>query len=265
MDIGFFGVGVVHAATLCGTQGGLWQVAVVWALAITLAIYAVGAVSGAHLNPAVTLALATFRDLPWRKVPAYITAQLAGAVVAAATLYFLFSGAIAHFEKQNGIVRGEPGSELSACCYGEYFPNPGVQKAFGWKDSVVPIHVAMLGEMIGTAFLMFMICALTDSVRKDAGFRAAFTPIFVGLTVATCISIIAPLTQAGFNPARDFGPRLFAWFAGWKEIAIPGPRGGFFIVYILSPIIGAVLGGGIYRYLLAGKADTTDTADAKTA
>ena len=64
------------------------------------------------------------------------------------------------------------------------------------------------------------------------------------------ISVIAPLTQAGLNPARDFGPRLFAYFAGWGPIAIPGPRGGFFTVYILSPIIGGLIGAAGYEFLL---------------
>lgn len=249
----FFGTGVVHAATFCGAQAGLWQVAVVWALAIALAIYAVGAISGAHLNPAVTIAFAAFGQLPWKKVVPYIVAQLAGAMLAAAMLLFLFGGVISHFETQNGIVRGEPESVQSACCFGEYFPNPGMQKAYGWADEAVPVRVAMAGEMIGTAFLMFMILALTDSRRKDGPFTSMITPIFIGLTVAVAISIIAPLTQAGFNPARDFGPRLVAYFAGWKDIAIPGPRGGFFTVYILSPIIGAIIGGCVYRYFVADK------------
>ncbi len=251
----FFGTGVVHAATLTGAQGGLWQVAVVWALAITLAIYAVGAISGAHLNPAVSIAFATFGNLPWKKVVPYILAQLGGAILAACMLFFLFNGALAHFEKQNNLVRGEAGSELSACCFGEYFPNPGIQKAKAWEDSVAPMPTAMAGEAIGTAFLMFMIYALVDSRRKDAAFTSAFAPIFIGLTVAVCISIIAPLTQAGFNPARDFGPRLVAYFAGWGEIAIPGPRGGFFTVYILSPIVGAIFGGCVYRFFVADAKD----------
>jgi glycerol uptake facilitator protein len=69
----------------------------------------------------------------------------------------------------------------------------------------------------------------------------------IGLGVAAIISVIAPLTQAGLNPARDFGPRVISWFMGWGEIAFPGPRGGWFTVYILAPVIGALLGGGLYR------------------
>ena len=73
----------------------------------------------------------------------------------------------------------------------------------------------------------------------------------IGLVVACLISIIAPLTQCCLNPARDFGPRLFTYLAGWGSAALPGPNGhGFFTVYILAPILGAVAGGGIYEWVV---------------
>ena len=79
----FFGVGSVHAAVLTGAQQGLWQVAVVWGVAISLAIYATGALSGAHMNPAMTASFAVFRGFPWRQVPAYVLSQFVGAFLAA--------------------------------------------------------------------------------------------------------------------------------------------------------------------------------------
>lgn len=246
----FFGIGSVHVAVLSGMQSGIWQIAIVWALAVTLSVYAVGAISGAHLNPAVTIALWLVADFPFRKVIPYIISQLAGAIIAAAILYVLFAGVIDTFEKQHKIVRGQPGSERSAMIYGEYFPNPDVRDAKGWKDDVVSIPQAMLMEAICTAFLLLMIMALTDPKNKgNAG--SLLAPLFIGLTVATCISLAAPLTQACFNPARDFGPRLVAWFVGWDRIAIPGPRGGFFTVYILAPIIGGIAGAALYRWFIA--------------
>ena len=87
--------------------------------------------------------------------------------------------------------------------------------------------------------------------------------LIIGLTVASLISIIAPLTQCCLNPARDFGPRLFAYFAGWGSIALPGPRGlGFLTVYIVSPIVGATLGIGLFQKVLrpAIVADVADSA-----
>lgn len=72
-------------------------------------------------------------------------------------------------------------------------------------------------------------------------------PAFIGLTVGILICVISPISQAGFNPARDLAPRIFAYFMGWKEIAIPGVNGGFFSVYVISPIIGAICGGFLYK------------------
>jgi MIP family channel proteins len=242
----FFGTGVVHASVLTGAQSGLWQVAIVWGVAISLAIYAIGAISGAHINPAMTLAFAALRGFPKRKVPAYLASQLAGAFLAAAVLYVLFASALVRFEAAHGLTRGGPGSELSAMVYGEYFPNPAVALQQSWSSQTVSLFQAMLAEALGTAFLAFFVFAVTESANTGAPGRH-LAPVFIGLTVAILISVIAPLTQAGFNPARDFGPRLFACMAGWGSVAVPGPRGGFFTVYILSPVVGALAGAGCFQ------------------
>ena len=122
----FFGCGVVHTAVLTKAQAGLWQVAIVWGVGIMVAIYLFGGISGAHINPAITLALATFGGFPRRFVVPYIVNQLIGAFLAAATLHALYKPQLAAFEAGGvrAVTRGEPGSEVSAMCYGEYFPNP---------------------------------------------------------------------------------------------------------------------------------------------
>ncbi len=244
----FFGVGAVNTAVLAGAQQGLWQVAVVWGVAIGLAIYTVGAVSGAHINPAITLAMVVWRGFPKRKIAPYIGAQLAGAFAGSLILYGLFHGMIAHFETANGLVRGIPGSQLSAMVFGEYFPNPAMIGATAEAFGQVSHLTAMFGEAIGTAFLACFVFSLTEP--RNSGGPRFMAPIFIGLTVSIIISIIAPLTQAGLNPARDFGPRLVSYIFGWGDIAIPGPRGGFFTVYILSPVVGAAFGAGVYQLLV---------------
>lgn len=246
----FLGVGSVHVAVLTGALVGVWQVASVWGAAVALAVYATGAVSGGHINPAMTLAFAAFRGFPLRKVPLYILAQLAGAVLAAALLYFLFGDLLRHFEQTAGIVRGTPGSEASAMLFGEYFPNPSLARGLSWPVNMISLPVAMLAEGTGTALLAFAVFAFTDHRNRAAPHRM-LVPLCIGLTLAGLISVFAPLTQAGFNPARDFGPRLVAWLAGWGEVAIPGPRGGFSTVYILAPVLGALLGGAGYTFLIA--------------
>ena len=246
----FFGVGSVHTAVLAGAQTGIWQVAVVWAVAVALAIYAVGALSGAHINPAMTVAFTAFRGFPARKVPFYVAAQLLGAFLGAVTLYLLFSNILHGFESGLGIVRGQAGSELSGMVYGEYFPNPAMAKALGWHAASVSLPQAMLGEGIGTAFLAFFVFAVTDS-RNPGGPGRYLLPAFIGLAVAIVISVVAPLTQAGLNPARDFGPRLVAYLAGWDSVAIPGPGGGFFLVYIAAPLLGGAAAAILFRFVVS--------------
>ncbi len=254
----FFGCGVVHSAVLTGAQCGLWQVAIVWGVAIMLAIYVVGGVSGAHINPAMTLAFAVRGRFSWRLVGPYIITQVFGAFAAAATLYVLFSPWLAAKEAEKGVVRGQPGSEVTAMCYGEYFPSPGpLAGATGpysaeeaqRLETLVSEPVAFLAEMLGTLVLATVVFAVTDARNRDGPGRLA--PVFIGLTVSALISFIAPLTQACFNPARDFGPRLFAFLAGWGEIALPGPSAtGFLTVYIIAPAIGALLGAHLYDFVL---------------
>src|SRR4051812_36561746 len=254
-----FGCGAVHASVLTGAQSGLWQVAIVWGVAIMLAVYTVGAISGAHINPAITLAFAAWGRFPWRSVLPYILAQFAGAFLAAATLFVLFNPYLKAREQERQVARGAPGSEITAMCYGEYFPSPGpLSNAEGpysvdaheRLNSLVSEPTAFLAELLGTLLLALVVFAVTDE-RNIGGPPPGLAPVFIGLTVAALISVIAPLTQACFNPARDFGPRLVAFFAGWGEIAIPGPNGrGFFTVYILAPLAGALAGGGFYQCVL---------------
>src|SRR5690606_5632744 len=136
-----FGCGSVHVAVLTGDLVGLWQVAIVWGISIMIAIYAVGAVSGAHINPAITVGLAAWRLFPAGRVLPYVAAQLAGAMLAAAALYTVHEPYLAAKETQKQVVRGEPGSEITAMCYGEYFPNPG---ALSGGDE--PLSQAALAE-----------------------------------------------------------------------------------------------------------------------
>lgn len=254
----FFGCGAVHAAVLTSAQAGLWQVAIVWGVAIMLAVYVVGGISGAHINPAITLALATWGRFAWKEVLPYTISQLAGAFLAAATLFVLFHSFLAEKESKHGVIRGEPGSEITAMCYGEYFPSPGPlgstpgnysAETHAALNRLVSEPLAFAAEIVGTLFLALVVFAVTDE-RNVAAPTGRLAPVFIGLDVAILISVIAPLTQACFNPARDFGPRLFAYLAGWGAVAIPGRGSGFLTVYILAPLMGAILGGGLYVCLL---------------
>ena len=245
-----FGTGSVAAAVVAGAQVGLWQVAVVWAFGVALAIYATANVSGAHLNPAISLAFACFRraEFKARMLPLYWSAQLTGAVLAGLTVLAAFGPFIARFESENGLVRGAEGSQLSAMAFGEYFPNPAMYGTGEAAAGLVSPVSAALVEGFGTAILAFVVFSVTD--RRNAGLSTRnLTPLLIGFTVAALISLFAPMTQAGWNPARDFGPRVVAYFAGWGTVAIPGPSGGFW-AYIVGPMIGAPVGAAVHEFLV---------------
>jgi glycerol uptake facilitator protein len=133
--------------------------------------------------------------------------------------------------------------------YGEYFPNPAIVGISAEATSSLTPLQAMLAEAVGTALLAFFVFAVTEP--RDHGRPAPVLVAFsIGAALSIIIAVLAPLTQAGLNPARDFGPRLFSYFAGWGQIAIPGPRGGFFTVYVLAPIVGALAGGAVHQGLV---------------
>ena len=241
----FFGCGSVCAAVTTGAQVGVFQVAIVWGLGIATAIYVTAALSGAHLNPAVTISLAAWGGFPKGRVFGYIAAQIMGAFVSAAILYMIFGGAISEFEAKNKIVRGQPGSEASAMVFGEYFPNPSARPLSESNPERMSSIRAFFAEVVGTAMLLFVIFCTTDPNNKDR--PQALTAATIGLTVTMLISLLGPLTMACFNPARDLGPRLFSSLAGWKEVPFTANGTGWLTVYIIAPIIGGLIGGGIYR------------------
>jgi glycerol uptake facilitator protein len=230
----FFGCGSVATTILFASHVGLLQVAIVWGIGVTLSIFSTRHLSCAHLNPAVSVAMVVGRRMNIRRLPVYLIAQFAGAFLAAGVLYLLFSSSIARYENLHHIVRGTPESIKTAMMFGEFYPNPGA-----FPNASVSMSTAFAAEGIGTFALVFFIFSLTEGCnvgRPDD----SLVPIFIGLAVTVIISIIAPLTQAGLNPARDFSPRMFSMLAGWGKAALPDRTYGFLWVYILGPVFGGV-------------------------
>jgi glycerol uptake facilitator protein len=208
-----------------------------WALAVTVAVYVAGGVSGAHLNPAITVAQAVRRGFPWRKVPAYISAQMVGAFSGAALVYLNYKDAIASYEHAQGIVRGAlGGAGDSTATFSVFatFPAP----YFG-TSAVGPF----IDQVIGTMFLVMIIFALSDTLNLAP--MANLAPFLVGLVVAAIGMSFGANAGYAINPARDLGPRLFAWMAGWGQVALPGVR-NYFWVPLVGPIVGAVVGAVVY-------------------
>lgn len=245
----FFGCGSVAAAVLTGAQVGIFQVAIVWGIAIATAIYLTGGLSGAHLNPAITLALAAWAGFSWRRVPRYLCAQCLGALAGALAVHLAFRGVLAEYESIHGITRGAAGSEATAMIFGDYFPNPaGAPFTDAARLRVTPA-TAFGVELLGTAILALVVLGCTD--ENNASRPRELAPVVIGLTVTILISLLGPLTMAGLNPARDLVPRLFSSVAGWGALAFTANGSGWLTVYIAAPLLGGLLGGGVYRRWLA--------------
>ena len=228
-----FGCGSVAVSVLFGAYQGIMQIALAWGIGVTLAIYLTRHLSCAHLNPAVSIAMVIGKRMLRRKLPVYLFAQFTGALLAGLAIYLLFGPSIAAYESAHAIVRGSAESVQTAKMFGEYYSVAG-------GTAVVSMPLAIGAEAFGTFLLLLMIFALTEGCnvgRPDD----AIAPLFIGLTVTSVICLIAPLTQAGLNPARDFGPRMITWITGWGDAAFPDQAGGFFFVYILAPVIGGIL------------------------
>ncbi len=246
----FFGAGCVAALKLAGAAFGQWEISIVWGLAVSMAVYLSAGVSGAHLNPAVTVALCLFANFEGRKVVPYILAQVAGAFCAAALVYGLYYNLFFDYETSHQMVRGSVESIDLAGIFSTY-PNPhiGVGQAF-------------LVELVITAVLMALIMALTDDGNGVP--RGPMAPLLIGLLVAVIGASMGPLTGFALNPARDFGPKVFAFIAGWGDVAFTGGKDiPYFLVPIFGPLVGASLGAFGYRALI-GRHLPVAVVEAKT-
>jgi glycerol uptake facilitator protein len=210
-----------------------WGVCIAWGLAVTIAIYTTGAVSGCHANPAVTLALAVFRKFSWGKVIPYFAAQVLGSFAGASITYALFSPVIDHFNAASQLTRAAGGAA------GVFFTHPGL--------AVTPMH-AFSDEIILTALLIFGIFAITEQFNEQAP-GANLGALMIGFIVATIGACMGNLEAWAINPARDFGPRLFCFFTGWGPSALPSPD-HYWWIPIVAPLIGGVVGGGAYQLLI---------------
>lgn len=215
-----------------------------WGFAVMLGVYVAGTISGAHLNPAVTLGLAVRGAFPWNKVGWFILFQVLGAWFAALLLFIEYQTGFTSLESKLGIVRGSLASAGEA---GVFFTNPHTTLG----GVVVPTWNALFDQVLGTFLLVYLIMAITDA--RSSPPLANIAPLIIGLLVVAIGMSFG--TNAGYaiNPARDFGPRLFAWMAGWGQVAFPGNGIGYsnyFWVPIVGPLIGGAIAALVYQFSL---------------
>ncbi|MEW5974636.1 MAG: MIP family channel protein [Acidobacteriota bacterium] len=228
-----FGNGVVAQVVLSSGQNGSYlSINLAWGLAVAMGVYVAGGVSGAHLNPAVSLALAVRRDLPWRKVVPYSLAQVAGAFVAAATVFLCYRDALDAYDHG---VRAVSGAQATAGIFATY-PQPFLSTLGGLVDQV-----------LGTALLVLLIFALLDTRNLAPGANVA--PFLIGLVVTLIGMTFGFNSGYAINPARDLGPRLFTWLGGWGAEVFRAGNFWFWIP-VVGPLIGGVAGGACYDFFV---------------
>ena len=237
-----FGVGVVAQVVLSDqSHGGYLSINLGWGLAVTMGVLVAGGVSGAHLNPAVTLALAVHRGFPWSKVLPYCVAQLAGALAASAVVYFTYYDALNHFD---GGLREVTGPLATAGIWATY---P--------QEFLPPFPGGFVDQVVGTALLMMVIFAVSD--QRNLAIPSPLGPLFVGATVLLIGMTYGYNSGYAINPARDFGPRLFTFMAGWGSAVFTAAHNWWWVP-IVAPCCGAVLGGWTYDLLITRHHEKSD-------
>jgi glycerol uptake facilitator protein len=225
-----FGTGVVAQVVAAGL-GDHDSIAWAWGLGVTFGIYVAGKTSGAHLNPAVSLASAMFQGFSWRKVLPYSIAQTAGALVAALLVRWNYSEVLAKFD---------PGHTIKSQGVFSTLPGNGTLPVSEWG--------ALRDQILGTAILIFVIFAITAARATPPA--ANLAPVVIGLLIVAIGMAFG--TDAGYaiNPARDLGPRLAEFITGYAGAWRDQNGELYFWVPIVGPLIGAAIGGGLYHLLI---------------
>lgn len=225
-----FGCGVCAMVTLFGAgvpgevvYGGWTNITLGWGVGVMMGVWVAGRISGGHLNPAVTVALAMFRGFPWRKVLPYSLAQTAGAFAGAALVFWNYRPAFA---------KADPLLESTAGIFTTFPAFPGLPSA------------GLLDQTLGTALLLFLVFAVTDERNQTPG--ANLMPLVIGLIVVGIGVSFGALHGYAINPARDFGPRLFTVLAGFRHNGLTDGSGVWWVP-IVGPLAGGLLGAWLYE------------------
>lgn len=230
--------------TIWSGVGGWLLITWGWAIAVALAVYVAGGITGAHINPAVTLGLAVRRRFPWNKVVPYWIAQVAGAFTGGLIVYMVYGAAIQAFDIAAKVIPGH--SAIATYSIFATFP-----AGYFHGSNLGPF----IDQVVGTAFLLVFVLALTDS--RNLAPLSNIAPFLVGMAVAAVGMSFGANAGYAINPARDFGPRMVAWIFGWGQTAFPGTysSGGlqfsnYFWVPIVGPLVGGVIGVLAYDFFI---------------
>ena len=228
-----------------------------------LGVYVAGGITGAHLNPAVSVAMAFRKKLAWTKVPAYIAAQVFAAIVASGIVYLVYFEQIEYVEQsaqaqaiknaQALPVVTEAGLEIQVEIKDgrRTMESAGIFATYPREfddNNRVTNWTGLLDQFVGTALLLLVICAVVD--KKNAGPDESLAPIAIGAIVLMIGMAFGANCGYAINPARDFGPRLFTFLAGWGPMVFLEPDNFWYLVPIIGPVLGGVAGVAAYDQLI---------------
>ena len=234
-----------------------------WGVAVMLGVYVAGGITGAHLNPAVSVAMAFRKKLAWTKVPAYIAAQVIAAIVASGIVYLVYFEQIEYVEQaaqaqaiknaQALPVVTEAGLEIQVEIKDgrRTMESAGIFATYPREfddNNRVTNWTGLLDQFVGTALLLLVICAVVD--KKNAGPDESLAPIAIGAIVLMIGMGFGANCGYAINPARDFGPRLFTFLAGWGPMVFLEPDNFWYLVPIIGPVLGGVAGVAAYDQLI---------------
>ena len=269
-----FGLAVNAQVNLGDQQYGTYlSINLGWGLAVVFGVYVAGGVTGAHINPAVTLALAVNREFPWSKVLPYMAAQFIGAFLASALIYVVYLEAIDAYEiarvqetiaeesvedatqAMAGTVEGAPPRSLKTAGIWSTYPRQFSTQRWvsNWSG--------FLDQVVGTALLLLCICALTD--ERNMAPKSNLAPLLIGAVVLMIGMSMGANCAYAINPARDFSPRLFTWLAGWGGQVFRSPNTTWYLVPIMGPFLGGIIGVQLYHLMISRwhSEDGSDSTD----
>ena len=234
-----------------------------WGVAVMLGVYVAGGITGAHLNPAVSVAMAFRKKLVWTKVPVYIAAQVIAAIVASGIVYLVYFEQIEYVEQSAQAQAIKNAQALPVVTEGgleiqveirdgkRTMETAGIFATYPREfddDNRVTNWTGLLDQFVGTALLLLVICAVVD--QKNIGPDISLAPIAIGAIVLMIGMAFGANCGYAINPARDFGPRLFTFLAGWGSVVFLEPDNFWYLVPIIGPVLGGVAGVAIYDQLI---------------
>lgn len=232
----FFGIGCLATSKLTNFHFNQYEMSIIWGCAVSFSIYLSISISGAHLNPAITIFFCVFYKFNKKKVIPYIFSQTLGAFFFTTIIYYIYYDLFIFFEYQHHIIRGTEDSLQLAkifCIYPE-------KNYIFINDFLMKIIIAII----------FIIALMRINDKKNFAIQKKFIPCLIGILVTIINISLGSLSNIALNPAHDLGPRIFLSLIGWGRIAFTGLSNSnfpYFLIPTITPILGINLGGWIYK------------------